>query len=133
MTYNILNGGEERIHLIKEVIMNSLSKHSGHRDGMIKSFNGMQVKKFTTNGKLRFDAIDKIMAKGYYDSALLLKKNKVYTAPTSLNEYEAHSNMRLDYIFVSESLIKNVKSSEAVKNTLTEKASDHYPVIVKLV
>jgi exodeoxyribonuclease III len=112
--------------------MNSLSKYDGYAPEMIKTFNEMQMKKFTTDGKFRFDAIDKIMSNGYLDSAIEMKKNKISTAPTSINEYSAHSNMRLDYIFISKNLFNRLNSYSAVKNKLTEKASDHYPIFIEL-
>ena len=40
--------------------------------------------------------------------------------------------MRLDYIIVSESLKNKVSSYEVIKNDLTERTSDHYPVLVQL-
>src|SRR4030042_642302 len=69
--------------------MNSLSKHDGYKEKMINSFNEMQMKKFTFTGHLRFDVVGKLELNGYHDTALLFKKNKEYTAPTSLNEYQA--------------------------------------------
>ena len=112
--------------------MNSLSPYDNYKSEIIKNFNEMQLKKFTTNGKLRFDAIKKILSNDYLDTALELGKNKEYTAPTSLNEYEAHSNMRLDYVFISRSLRKYLKSYLVIKNELTNKASDHFPVSITL-
>lgn len=115
--------------------MNSLARHDRYNPDIIKGFNDQQIKKFTTDGKLRFDAIDKILSCGYYDIGLQQKKNSIYTAPTSTvspHEYKAHSNMRLDYIFVSELLLPNIKGYEVIKNEITEKASDHYPVIAEL-
>lgn len=112
--------------------MNSLSRYDQYDESIVKHFNNMQIKKFTTDGKLRFDAIDKILSVGYFDPAYHLKKNKEYTAPTSINEYNAHSNMRLDYIFLSQSLMPHLKKYKIVINELTEKASDHYPVTVVL-
>ena len=112
--------------------MNSLSPDDAYNPEMVAGFNAMQLKKFTTDGKLRFDAIGKILSNGYIDSAVKLGKNKEYTAPTAVNEYSAHSNMRLDYIFISESLASYLQNYRVVKNELTEKASDHYPVIVEL-
>jgi len=112
--------------------MNSLSKYDGYDSKIIKTFNDMQIKKFTTGGKFRFDAINKIMSVGYYDSAFEMKKNKDYTAPTSINEYSAHSNMRLDYIFLSKSLLNHLKDYFVIKNNITKKASDHYPITIEL-
>jgi exodeoxyribonuclease-3 len=113
--------------------MNSLSKYDNYDENMIKNFNEMQLKKFTTDERLRLDAIEKILSVGYFDSAYELKKNEEYTAPTAINEYGAHSNMRLDYIFLSQSLLPHLKSYEVVKDEHTEKASDHYPVCIELV
>jgi exodeoxyribonuclease-3 len=112
--------------------MNSLSRYDEYQEDMIKHFNTMQLEKFTTNNKLRFDAIDKIISVGYIDTAHALKKNKEYTAPTSINEYNAHSNMRLDYVFISKSLMPHLTNYDVVKNDLTEKASDHYPVTIMI-
>lgn len=112
--------------------MNSLSPNDGYSSDMIKGFNEMQLKKFTTDGKLRFDAISKILSHEYVDSAVKLGKNKEHTAPTTINEYSAHSNMRLDYVFLSKALSSHLKSYNVVKDDLTNKASDHFPVIVEL-
>lgn len=112
--------------------MNSLSPDDGYSQKMIKNFNNMQLKKFTTDGKLRFDAISKILKTGYVDSGVKLGKNREHTAPTTINEYFAHSNMRLDYVFLSESLVPYLRNYKVVKTDLTDKASDHYPVVVEL-
>lgn len=112
--------------------MNSLSPSDGYEEKIISELNEMQLKKYTTDGKLRFDAISKIMSLGYTDTALIFNKEKESTAPTSINEYQAHSNMRLDYIFVSESLKNKIANYSVIKNPLTDKVSDHYPVTVEL-
>jgi exodeoxyribonuclease-3 len=112
--------------------MNSLSPDDNYDPSVIKDFNDMQAKKFTTDGKLRFDVIGKILSAGYTDSAVKLGKNKESTAPTSINEYGAHSNMRLDYVFLSESLVPYLRDYKVIKTDLTNKASDHYPVVVEL-
>lgn len=112
--------------------MNSLAEYDNYNPEIIKSFNEMQTRKFTTDGKLRFDAIKKITSGDYFDSGYELKQNSTFTAPTDVNEFKAHSNMRLDYIFVSRSLKSHLKSYEVVKNELTKKASDHFPVVVGL-
>lgn len=112
--------------------MNSLSTNDNYSSTMVKDFNEMQLKKFTTDGKLRFDVIKKILSNGYVDSAVKLGKNKEWTAPTHINEFSAHSNMRLDYIFLAEILAANLKNYYVVKNPLSDKASDHYPIVVEL-
>ncbi len=112
--------------------MNSLSKNDGYDEDMISHFNETQINKFTTDNHLRFDVIDTILSSKYLDTALLFGKANEYTVPTPANKDKSHANMRLDYIFVSDSLRNNVKDYSVVKNDLTDRASDHYPVIVKL-
>jgi len=112
--------------------MNSLSKNDGYNKNIITDFNEVQVKKFTSDGKLRFDAIDKILITGYQDSAVLLGKNKDTTVPTSSNRDSAHAQMRLDYIFLSSSLSTHLSSYNVIKNELTNRSSDHYPVVVEI-
>lgn len=113
--------------------MNSLSEYDNYPSQIIETFNDIQLKKFTTNGKLRFEAIDKIISSGYYDSARHLDKNKEPTVPTGLNQDPAHSaNLRLDYIFVSESLLPRLATYSVIKTDLTDKASDHYPITTTL-
>lgn len=76
--------------------MNSLSPDDDYDQKMIKDFNEMQLKKFTTNGKLRFDAITKILTTGYIDSGVKLGRNREHTAPTTINEYSAHSTSEVE-------------------------------------
>jgi len=112
--------------------MNSLSRADEYDNSIVNDFNQMQTKKFTTGGKLRFDAIDKILSEGYIDTAQLKGKNKEFTVPTPANKDATHAPTRLDYIFISEPLVAHLREYEVVKNNLTEQASDHYPVTVTL-
>lgn len=112
--------------------MNSLSKADQYDSSIIKDFNDTQIKKYTTDGNLRFDVTEKILSAGYHDCALELKRNKDNTVPTLLNEDSAHGHMRLDYIFLSKSLLPCLGKYRVIKNELTDKASDHYPVTVEV-
>lgn len=112
--------------------MNSLAEEDDYDEEIIKGFNEKQIKKFTAEGRFRFDALKKILSSGYIDPAILLNKNKIYTAPTSINEYGVHKNMRLDYILVSETLKEHIGEYDVVKNDLSEVCSDHYPVTLGL-
>lgn len=112
--------------------MNSLSTNDNYSNDIIKDFKDSQIRKFTSDGKLLFKVTDKISVSGFIDSALSLGQQKITTVPTSSNQDVNHSNMRLDYIFVSESLKDELYLYEVIKNELTEKTSDHYPVILEL-
>lgn len=112
--------------------MNALSQYDNYNAGIINDFNGQQLRKFTTSGKLRFDGINKILSVGYFDSALQLGMHQEPTVPTAANKDVDHARMRLDYIFVSRPLLAHLKSYSVIKNAVTEKASDHYPISVVL-
>lgn len=113
--------------------MNSLSASDNYDASMINQFNEAQLKKFTTNKQFRFDAIDKILSVGYYDVAVEQGKNKETTVPTPTNTDTTHASLRLDYIFVSKPLLPHVTDYTVVKNSLTDHASDHYPIIATLI
>ncbi len=112
--------------------LNSLSGADGYDDTMIKGFNDMQIKKFTSDGVLRYEVMDMFTKGGFVDAALKIEKNKEITAPTMINEHGAHTNMRLDYILISSSIADRLTSYSVIKTELTNYASDHYPVVAEL-
>lgn len=114
------------------VNMNPFSYHDKYSGEMIDNFSAMDVKKFTNNGRLRFDAIKKIEESGYKDCAVIKRKTKEETFPTLPGTEKSAVKMRLDYIFVSKPLVPFVKSYSVVKNSLTDATSDHYPITVEL-
>ena len=113
--------------------MNSLSRIDNYDENIIKEFNEIQLKKFTEEGNTRYDAIDKILSTGYYDTAVQVNKNEKYTVPTKSNLDTAHSQLRLDYIFVSQPLLDHLSFYDVIKNDLTDGASDHYPIVAELI
>ena len=113
--------------------MNSLSAEDGYDTAMIKGFNETQLNKFTTNGEFRFDVINKIISSGYSDSAAIFGKQMISTVPTEIKQDKAHlTNMRVDYIFISDSLKDKIKSYLVIKNNLTLKPSDHFPLAAEI-
>ncbi len=129
---SILNQQRQYQNKILMGDMNSLSFPDDYNEEIIKGFNETQLNKFTTNGKFRFNVINKITSLDYLDSAVIFGKQKIATVPTEIKQDEAHlTNMRVDYIFISGSLKDKLKSYSVIKNKMTEKASDHYPVIIE--
>lgn len=112
--------------------MNSLAKTDHYNKKLISNFNEVQLRKFTSDGQLRFDEIEKILSNGYHDSAVLRGEYHISTVPTASNTDGAHLPLRLDYIFLSDSLSSRLCSYKVIKTERTEKASDHYPVVIQL-
>jgi exodeoxyribonuclease-3 len=112
--------------------MNALSRRDNYSFSVVNGFNDKQLKKFTRDGKPLFDVTDTIYKVGYHDAAVHMNKNKETTVPTPSNKDKAHANLRLDYVFLSESLLTHLIDYKVVKNEITDKASDHYPVVTTL-
>lgn len=114
--------------------LNSLSFHDGYKNDLASQFNMTQLKKFTKGGKLTFDVIVKIEGQQYKDIAVLKKQNNSPTVPTVSSRDKAHNiPLRLDYAFVSQGFSSRIYSYEVLKNKQTDAASDHYPIIVKVI
>jgi exodeoxyribonuclease-3 len=111
--------------------LNALSRMDDYRPEIISRFNEKQMTKFTRNGKSRFEVVDELIKAGYHDAAYP-EHNKETTVPTPSNKDIAHTDLRLDYIFLSESLLSHVIDYKVVKNETTDKGSDHYPVLISI-
>ena len=112
--------------------LNSLSIKDSYPDSIIKDFTHEQLRKFTTNEKVRYDLINSLINNGFNDIAVLVGKQATVTVPTPVNTDTSHSKMRLDYIMVSDSLKEHIMDYEVVKNDLTTISSDHYPIVADL-
>ncbi len=64
---------------------------------------------------------------GLIDSLKIFNKEFIPTHPTSIRIDPA---LRLDYIFCSKDI--KIISSKVIKNKMSEKASDHYPIITEI-
>ncbi len=112
--------------------LNSLSRLDKYEQKVFDSFNDKQKRKFLKKGTPQYDVTDLLTNLEYVDVTAFL--NQIgNTVPTNSNVDVAHEcALRLDYIFVSKSLINKVSNIEIIKNSLTEQASDHYPLVLHL-
>lgn len=84
------------------------------------------------NGRIDYGGISSILRQGYVD---LIQQRRssgarfVGTFPSPLVSDENHgTDRRLDYIFVSRSMLGSVESAEILRDKVTEGLSDHFPV-----
>lgn len=112
--------------------LNSLSPADAYPESMIADFNEKQIKKFTTNGALCFDTITHFLNAGFVDMAVAAGQNKIATTPTASNVDVSHisAGMRLDYVLARGPVAQRLVSYTVIKNSATDRASDHYPVLV---
>lgn len=112
--------------------LNALSPQDEYSHLSYETLNEKQRNKFAAGQEIRFDVVEEILSAGFVDVSVLQDKNDIPTAPTAIKDDEAHSNTRLDYIFVSSPLARYVSDYNVVKDHNAEVASDHYPVTAQL-
>jgi len=81
------------------------------------------------------EKLKELLSFGFYDSFRLLNPDKKEFSwwDYRWNSYEKNKGMRLDYIFITEPLIKNLKEVILLKKYREiEKPSDHIPVILTI-
>ncbi len=86
-------------------------------------------------GKLRREAISKIMKMGFVDCVRKFE-NFQHSVPTLLPKQEDSKNIvtdfRVDYVFVSSDLENKLQNAKIIRNKETDYLSDHYPVVAEL-
>lgn len=112
---------------------NALSPHDPYNHPeLLAALQVANIKKFGTTS-LTFDAITAFEKEGMVDVAITLNAPHESTAPTSFNFDAMHQvPVRLDYAFVTPSLVPFLEKIEVMKNEITEHASDHYPLLLTL-
>jgi len=110
---------------------NSLSRHDIYPDTLAPELAAQGITKFGED-KLLFKVTTYLESLGLVDVAAQCNQLE-NTVPTPANKDKYHaSQLRLDYMFASNSLAKRVHNIEVPKNPLTDVISDHYPVILTL-
>ena len=90
------------------------------------------LSKIVVKKKVKF-VLDALLSRKFIP---FLRKNKLkdvmkkfddsFTIPTNLIDKKKESPIRIDYFFTSKDV--KVNNAKVIKNELTEKASDHYPI-----
>ncbi len=96
------------------------------------NYGNLSAVEFTHYDLTHFDVTD-LAVENYVDTIEHLKIKNRSTHPTiDVGHPISKSQIRTDYIFVTQSLSPNIKSGEVIKTESSEIASDHYPVVVTL-
>jgi exodeoxyribonuclease-3 len=120
----------------KSIIMgdlNSLSPHDSYNtENLVKILKEKNIIKYGEN-VLRFDVIKEIENEGYKDVRMITGQAFIPTTPTPYNKDPYHvAELRIDYAFVSNNMLGEVKKYEVIKDKKTDYASDHYPIYIEL-
>ena len=110
---------------------NSLSSADNYNPNLVAELQAKGIHKFGES-TLRHDVMRYWVEEGLIDTAQLFGTNE-WTVPTPANRDMNHADrLRLDYILATPSLLPNFVTVAAVKNPLTDKISDHYPMVATL-
>ena len=112
---------------------NSLSPFDGYDEELLLTkARAANFEKFGVE-HLRVDVQNKIMNQGFIDSFYYLSKKFESTVPTgSCKDHTHFVDVRLDYIFTSPNLVKGFVKASVLKDSGTNKISDHFPISLEL-
>jgi exodeoxyribonuclease III len=83
-------------------------------------------------GKIDFSVMQMIINAGYKDAYYLTNESFRNSVPTKGHAGESPMLRRIDYVWVSPSMAKEVVSTTIIQDDETASLSDHYPVLVKI-
>ncbi len=111
--------------------LNSLGRADSYPKNLLNKLLAQGIKKFGTT-RLSFKELDCFITAGLIDVAAQ-RQIPTTTVPTPANDDANHAiALRLDYILASPSVDSLIKSMSVVKNDLTDRISDHYPVAISI-
>jgi exodeoxyribonuclease-3 len=110
---------------------NGLSRQDKYPPEFLQELQKHQITKYGQDA-LDFRVADFMKGAGFIDVAAHLGQLDT-TVPTPFNTDEAHEvPARVDYAYVSASLVPFIRDYTVLKNEETNKISDHYPIILTL-
>lgn len=110
---------------------NSLSSADEYAAELVNQLNQKGIRKFGETVLLH-SVMDYFAEQGLVDTAKMLG-TKEWTVPTPANTDAFHADkLRLDYLLATKDLATTISSVKVFKNDLTDKISDHYPLIIEI-
>lgn len=129
----------------KWIIMGDFNTYSpldslNYQDGALKERIKTLEAKYKSHENLKNDNIDysviqEVLDFDFFDALKLKNKTFIATAPTFLlehNDIKNNTTMRIDYIFISKKLKKELLNCAVIKDNFTHYNSDHYPIFMEL-
>lgn len=80
------------------------------------------------NGKIDYTVVGAVKEAGYKDALRLFHTDFQKSCPT--RKYGSKFPKRIDYMWINPKLVKSVKAANIIYDDVTDRISDHYPVLV---
>lgn len=111
---------------------NSVSPNDTDPDGLDDLPSHFRTRYVTFDGKsVDKRSLEALYQAGFADIAVILGKNNETTVPTPQYKNAEFVPFRSDYILSSKKLAPLAVSYEVIKNSITDFASDHYPIVAE--
>lgn len=113
---------------------NSVSKRDAaeYSEAMLQGMREREKKEAhirnLNNGQIDYSVTGDVEAAGFKDTFWLSNKKFVHSVPTK--KYGTANPKRIDFMFASPAMAKELKSSVIIHDIHTDQMSDHYPVLV---
>lgn len=131
-TEGIPSGNAYRDNEINYILDNTIRKYPAEPDWiMCGDFNSDSPLDAETVGNRYFTTHEFILESGYYD-VLRGRHSQFYrSTPTVYGGWPAGSVRRIDFIYGSQSIVRNLVHSQMIYDEFTDLHSDHYPVLME--
>jgi len=117
--------------------LDSIYYSHGKLEPFFNARDSMYEEKNLNKGELDYSAIQTVMNHGLVDLEASLRSSSYQfpgSFPTLIEKEGEHGDQRrLDYVFVSENLAKQVTRAEIISSDTAQILSDHLPVLVDLI
>lgn len=111
---------------------NSVSPYNEDPLGLEQLPSHFRARYVTSNGKeVERSTLETLYQAGFVDIAHLLGKHSETTVPASGFDGKEFVPFRSDYILTTQSLSHLATSYQVIKNSITDYASDHYPILAE--
>jgi len=119
------------------IVLGDLNSLSGRDKFKLEDIPEQHRDRFAVNGEIHTGVIEALEKAGLVDACRFKRpepKESDRTVGTTVSEDKAHAgtHLRLDHILVTSNLTGVVQSVEVIQNEDTNRASDHFPVVLDL-
>lgn len=130
-TAYLINHADDNAFTLIAGDFNSVSSYDPDPVGLDKLPSRFKMRYVTVDGKTDRSVLATFYQAGFTDIAYQLGKHTDPTVPTAGFTGTEFVPFRSDYILATKSLAEQVTSYSVIKTSLTDMASDHYPIVAE--
>ncbi|MEG0806786.1 MAG: endonuclease/exonuclease/phosphatase family protein [Alistipes sp.] len=127
------NGDAYRTREINYILDNTIRRYPAEPLWLMSGdFNSYSAKDADALGERYYDTHNTVLQSGYYDVIRDRHNYFMRTTPTVYGKWvEGVVGSRLDFIYCSKNILRQMTSSDIIYDDFTNNYSDHYPVMIE--